>query len=448
MQAQETMPAQTSGASTGGLVMVVGGLLVAGGTLFPWVDILSELGTAPAEVNKTAILVAGVVTLCAGILFMSQRPRFRFLSVIAGGAALVSLIMLIEVTFDIQARFEKPIDLTAVLMWPFWFALIGAFVGVAGSIIAYRERPPKPVPVDAPAAGSFPQRARQWLGSNYLVAPAIIYAILVTQIPFLVTIWFSLQKWNLLRPDNSRFNGIQNYLDLFRTDEFVSAFYNTVILTFSAVTLSLVVGLFFAELVNHRFFGRGIVRTMLITPFLVMPVVAALGWKNMMFHPVFGVIDWVITSLGGPRIDWFAEYPMFSIIVIIVWRWAPFMMLILLAGMQALSDEVREAGRVDGASQWQEFRYIVMPHLRPFMQLSVLFGVIYILAEFDSIAMTTQGGPGDLTMNLPYLIYRTVFFSFDIGRASAMGVVLVVVTIIFATLLIRLMGRIMEGSGK
>jgi len=428
--------------------MVVGGLLVAGGAVFPWVDVLSEAGATPAEVNKTAILIAGVVTLCAGILFMSQRPRFRLVSVIAGGAALVSLIMLIEVTFDIQARFERPIDLTAVLAWPFWFALIGAFVGVAGSIVAFREKPPEPLPTGAPAAGSVSQRARQWLGSNYLVAPAIIYAILVTQIPFAVTIWFSLQKWNLMRPDNSRFNGIQNYLDLFRTDEFVSAFYNTVILTFSAVTLSLLVGLFFAELVNHRFFGRGIVRTMLITPFLVMPVVAALGWKNMMFHPVFGVIDWVITSLGGPRIDWFAEYPMFAIIVIIVWRWAPFMMLILLAGMQALSDEVREAGRVDGASQWQEFRYIVMPHLKPFMQLSVLFGVIYILAEFDSIAMTTQGGPGDQTMNLPYLIYRTVFFSFDIGRASAMGVVLVVVTIIFATLLIRLMGRIMEGSGK
>jgi len=392
--------------------------------------------------------VAGVVTLCAGVVFMTQRPRFQLASIAAGGAALVALIMLIEILFDIQARSDEPLDLTAVLKWPFWFSLVGGFAGVAGAITGYREKPPTMVPAHELVEASVPQRSRRWLRANYLVAPAIIYAIAITQIPFLVTIWFSLQKWNLLRPENSRFNGVQNYLDLFRTDEFASALYNTVFLTFFAVTLSLLLGLFFAELVNHRFPGRGIVRTLLITPFLVMPVVGALGWKNFMFNPVFGVVDWVITSLGGPRIDWFAEYPMEAVIIIVVWRWAPFMMLILLAGMQALSDEVREAGRVDGASQWQEFRFIVLPHLKPFMQLSLLFGVIYVLAEFDSIAMTTQGGPGDQTMNLPYLIYRTVFFSYDIGRAAAMGVVLVVITFIFATLLIRLMGRLMEGSGK
>ena len=290
------------------------------------------------------------------------------------------------------------------------------------------------------------ERASRWLGRNYLVLPAVIYAIVITQVPFLVTIWYSFQKWNLLRPENSRFNGIQNYIDIFRTGEFLSALINTVILTTTAVVLSLILGLFFAELVNHRFPGRGIVRTMLITPFLVMPVVAALGWKNMMLNPVFGVIDWVITSFGGPRVDWFTQYPMASIVVIVVWRWAPFMMIIMLAGMQALSDEVREAGRMDGATPWQEFRFIVIPHLKPFMQLCLLFGVIYILVEFDSIAMTTQGGPGNATMNLPYLIYRTLFYGYDIGHAAAMGVVLVVVTIIFATYLIRLLGRLMEGS--
>ena len=290
------------------------------------------------------------------------------------------------------------------------------------------------------------KRASRWLGRNGLVLPAVIYAIVITQVPFLVTIWYSFQKWNLLRPENSKFNGIQNYIDIFRTGEFVSALINTVVLTTAAVTLSLGFGLFFAELVNHRFPGRGVVRTMLITPFLVMPVVAALGWKNMMLNPVFGVVDWVITSLGGPRIDWFTQYPLASIIVIVVWRWAPFMMIIMLAGMQALSDEVREAGRMDGATPWQEFRFIVIPHLKPFMQLCLLFGVIYILVEFDSIAMTTQGGPGNATMNLPYLIYRTLFYGYDVGHAAAMGVVLVIVTIIFATYLIRLLGRLMEGN--
>ena len=150
-------------------------------------------------------------------------------------------------------------------------------------------------------------RARDWVARNGLIAPALIYAIVVTQAPFLVTIWFSLQKWNLLRPENSRFNGIQNYLDVFTRGEFLGALINTVILTTSAVLLSLALGLVFAELVNHRFPGRGIVRTMLITPFLVMPVIGALGWKNMMLDPVFGVVDWVITSLGSPRIEFMTD---------------------------------------------------------------------------------------------------------------------------------------------
>lgn len=298
-------------------------------------------------------------------------------------------------------------------------------------------------PVPAPRATG---RLRGWVSRNGLIIPAVIYAIIVTQAPFLLTIWFSLQKWNLLRPENSRFAGVQNYLDLFQTNDFINALVNTVILTTSAVVLSLLIGLFFAELVNHRFPGRGIVRTLLITPFLVMPVVGALGWKNMMLNPVFGVVDWVITSLGGPRIDWFADVPLASIITIVVWRWAPFMMLILLAGMQALSDEVREASRVDGASSVQEFRFIVLPHLKGYMQLGVLLGTIYILVEFDSIAMTTQGGPGNATMNLPYLIYQTVFYGYDVGKASAMGVIVVVITFIFAQWLIRLLGRLMEGN--
>ena len=435
--------------SLNGMGMVIGGLLVAGGTLFPWLDPLdTQLAATPVEINKEVILVSGVVTLCAGFLFMIQRPRYHLASIAAAGAALVSLILLLGIAFDVQARFTKAIDLTSMLRWDYWAALAGAFLGLLMSIRAYREKALPPV-ADAGPAPPLAQRTRHLARKHYLVAPAVIYAVVITQIPFLLTIWYSLQKWNLLRPENSRFNGLQNYADLFRdglNGEFPTALWNTVVLTFSAVLASLVLGLFFAELVNHRFPGRGIVRTMLITPFLVMPVAAALGWYNFMLSPVFGTIDWVITSLGGPRVDWFAQYPMFSVVLIVVWRWAPFMMLIMLAGMQALSDEVREAGRVDGATAWQEFRFIVLPHLKPFMQLCLLFGVIYILAEFDSIAMTTQGGPGTLTMNLPYLIYRKLFFGYDVGHASAMGVVLVVVTFVFATYLIRLLGRLMEGN--
>jgi sorbitol/mannitol transport system permease protein len=287
---------------------------------------------------------------------------------------------------------------------------------------------------------------RRWIGQNGLVAPALIYAIVVTQAPFLLTIWFSLQKWNLLRPENSRFNGIQNYIDLFTVGDFVPALIVTVVMTAGAVILSLVIGLLLAELVNQRFRGRDIVRTLLITPFLVMPVVSALGWKTTMLNPVFGVVDWLLTSLGLPRVDWFASVPLAAVTSIIIWRWAPFMMLILLAGLQALSDEVREASKVDGASDVQEFRFIVLPHLKSYIQLGVLLGTIYILSEFDTIAMTTQGGPGTATTNLPWLIYQKIFYGYDVGHAAAMGVIVVALTYIFAVNFIRVLGQLMRGN--
>jgi len=285
-----------------------------------------------------------------------------------------------------------------------------------------------------------------WIKQNGLIAPALIFAVVVTQAPFLLTIWFSLQKWNLLRPENSRFNGIGNYLDILTRGDFISALIVTVILTFSSVTVALVIGLGLANLVNQRFWGRNIVRTLLISPFLVMPVVAALTWKTTLLNPVFGIVDWVMTSVGLPRVDWFAEYPLVGIVTIIIWRWAPFMMLILLAGLQALSDEVREASKVDGASTWQEFRYIELPHLKSYMQLCVLLGTIYILSEFDTIYMTTQGGPGDRTTNLPYLIYQQVFVSSDVGHASAMGVLVVVIVYVFASYFIKLLSQLMRGN--
>ena len=300
------------------------------------------------------------------------------------------------------------------------------------------------------ALGAAPPRTagtvRSWISRNGLVAPALIYAIIVTQAPFVLTVWFSLQKWNLLRPENSRFNGIQNYIDLFTVGDFVPALVVTVVMTTGAVTLSLGIGLLLAVLVNQRFPGRDIVRTLLITPFLVMPVVSALGWKTTMLNPVFGVIDWVLTSVGLPRVDWFGSVPLAAVTSIVIWRWAPFMMLILLAGLQALNDEIREASKVDGASDVQEFRYIVLPHLKSYIQLGVLLGTIYILAEFDTIAMTTQGGPGTATTNLPWLIYQKIFYGYDVGHAAAMGVIVVALTYLFAVNFIRLLGQLMRGN--
>jgi len=289
---------------------------------------------------------------------------------------------------------------------------------------------------------------------RWLTAPAFIYAVVVTQVPFLFTLYYSTFRWNLMRPDRKANIGLQNYKNLISSLKDASDPYafrastiNTLIFTIGAVVLSLLLGLFYAELVNLRFPGRNVVRTMLITPFLVMPVAGALGWKNLMMDPDFGVIDWALRSLHlGFHPVWLAQYPRQSIIIMLVWRWAPFMMLILLAGMQSIDEEVREAARVDGATPAQEFIGITLPHLYRFMQLGALLGSVYIVQETDAIFMTTQGGPGTLTTNLPYHVYETAVRGSNVGLGAAMGVIVVLLTIVAMTLLLRALDRMLRGQ--
>src|SRR5215211_2325386 len=282
-----------------------------------------------------------------------------------------------------------------------------------------------------------------------LVLPALIFAIVVTQVPFLLTIWYSLQRWNLNRPERRSFVGLDNYVFLITRDPaFLEAIRNTVVFVVGSVLASLALGLLYAELVNHRFPGRGIVRTMLITPFLIMPAAAALTWKNQLLNPNYGVVDWAINTVlpGNPGPSWLDEFPMLSVVAVIVWRWAPFMMLILLAGMQSISEEVREAARVDGATARQEFLDITLPQLWRFMQLGGLLGTVFIVQEIDPIFIMTQGGPGDATTTLPYLVYEKARESFDIGRGAALGVIVVILSIVIITLLLRALDRMMRGS--
>ena len=286
-----------------------------------------------------------------------------------------------------------------------------------------------------------------------LLYPAMLYVIIVTQIPFVLTIYYSFRNYRLNRPDQNGWAGVENYRrlwdQLLNTDSaFFNALFNTVVLTVGSVVFAVLVGLFFAELVNHKFPGRAIVRTLLITPFLIMPAAAALSWKNLLFNPNFGFLDWFSSSVlpGSPSPNWLGDYPVLSIMTYLVWRWAPFMMLIFLAGMGSISEEVREAARVDGASAWEEFRSVTLPHLRRFFMLGSLLGTVYIFQDFDPIYLMTQGGPGQESTNLSYLVYRTAIQGSNYGQASAIGVITVILSIIAVTYLVRILSRVFEGE--
>ena len=267
--------------------------------------------------------------------------------------------------------------------------------------------------------------------------PALVYVILVTQIPFVLTIVYSLQNWNLLHPEPARFIGLQNYIDVVGDPATRNAIWNTIVLTVFAIALSVAFGVGIAMLLNREIFGKGLVRTLMIGPFLVMPTAAALMWKDTLLNPVTGVVNYVLGPIGLGRVDWFSQFPMATIVGIEVWRWTPFMMLIVLAGLQSQNQEVLEAARVDGARALQMFRYITLPFIRPFIELGALLGSLFVVQSFDTIFMTTGGGPGTATTNMPYLLYLVAFQGFDIGKASAIGVLAVILTMIVASFALR-----------
>ncbi|MER7436296.1 sugar ABC transporter permease [Pseudonocardia alni] len=271
--------------------------------------------------------------------------------------------------------------------------------------------------------------------------PALIFTIIVTQLPFLVTIWYSLQSWNLVRPGSQRFVGLENYATVFTDSQFRGVALNSILLTLGAVAIAMVLGLLIALLLNRAFVGRGIVRTLIITPFLITPVAGALLWKSVLFDPTYGLVNFLLSPFGAGQTDWVSTFPRAAVIVALVWQWTPFMMLLILAGLGSQPQEVLEAARMDGATGFAVFREVTLPHLQRFIELGVVLGAIYLVNTFDTIYMMTQGGPGTASANLPFYIYQRAFLGFDIGESAAMGVVTVVATIIVATLALRLIFR-------
>ena len=297
------------------------------------------------------------------------------------------------------------------------------------------------VPPAALAGTAQPSRLRKPSFRFLLLLPAILYLVAMTQAPFVLTLWYSLHKWILTSPELGQgWVGLENYTyTVIEDPTFRDAVVNTLVMTVAIVGGSLVLGLAIALLLNRRFPLRGLVRALLIAPFFVMPTVNAVVWKNLLLNPVFGLLNWVGTSLGFVRIDWLAVAPKVSIIVMAVWQWTPFMMLILLAGLQGLSDEVREAAHVDGATSLAEFRFITLPLLGRYIELAVLLGTIYVLQIFGEIFVATQGGPGTATTTVPYYVYQTISQSNDVGSSTAQGVLAVLFASIIAALLLRLL---------
>ncbi|MBL8580335.1 MAG: sugar ABC transporter permease [Mesorhizobium sp.] len=277
--------------------------------------------------------------------------------------------------------------------------------------------------------------------ARFMMAPSVILLLFWMIVPLAMTVWFSFLNYNLLNPGNVSFAGLFNYRFFLTDPAFVQSIWNTLLLVLGVLLITVVGGILLALLLDQPIFGQGIVRILVISPFFVMPPVAALVWKNMIMHPGYGVFADIAKFFGAQPIDWFAQYPLLSIIIIVAWQWLPFATLILLTALQSLDSEQKEAAEMDGANFVNRFIYLTLPHLARAITVVILIQTIFLLSVYAEILVTTNGGPGYASTNLPFLIYRTALLGYDVGGASAGGVIAIILANIVAFFLMRAVGK-------
>lgn len=217
---------------------------------------------------------------------------------------------------------------------------------------------------------------------RWLQAPSIIVLMLWMVVPLSMTLYFSTIRYNLMYPERTGFVGLSNY-EFFWTDQaFGPALLNTLLLVGSVLAISVILGLMIALLIDRPFAGRGLVRVMLISPFFIMPTVNALLWKNMMMNPIYGLFAVVALAMGVEPIDWLAQWPLLSIIIMVSWQWTPFAILIFMTSLQSKDQDQKEAAILDGAGAWAQFWNLTLPHLARPIAIVLMIQMIFSSIDF------------------------------------------------------------------
>jgi len=277
--------------------------------------------------------------------------------------------------------------------------------------------------------------------ARFMMAPSVIVLFVWMIVPLVLTLFYSFQRYNLQHPERAGFVWFRNYYFFLTDPAFLQAISNTLILVVGVLVITVVGGILLALLLDQPIWGQGIVRLLVIAPFFVMPTVSALVWKNMLMHPQYGIFAWLWQLVGQRPIAWLQDLPLLSVTLITSWEWLPFATLILLTALQSLDEDQKEASEMDGANFINRFIYIILPHLARAITVVILIETIFLLGIFAEIYVTTQGGPGYSSTNLPFLVYVQALLNFDVGGASAGGVIAVILANIVAIFLIRIVGK-------
>lgn len=255
--------------------------------------------------------------------------------------------------------------------------------------------------------------------------------------PLVNVIWMSFFDYSLLDIKHPSWNNFGNYKDLFADNVFWQSFGRTIWYVGVTVALQFVFGMGIALLLNKNFRGRNIIRGLIFLPWTIPTLIVAVIWM-WIFQPQFGVLNYIFKTLGliSENMNWLTstETAMWSIIVAAVWRQLPFMMVMLLAGLQTVPSDLIEAARIDGANKWQVFRNITIPSLMSVIKTVTLTSIIGNFQMFTLFYNMTAGGPVRATTTLTVYTYETAFMSYDLGKGAAIGVIWMIFLVGFGTL--------------
>lgn len=276
-------------------------------------------------------------------------------------------------------------------------------------------------------------RSRELTFGLLLVAPALLLVAGIFLYPAVYTLTLSFTGFDMVRLEIGEFVGLNNYARLFANPGFVDAIWRTIYFGLLIAVAASVVGFLIALLLNQKFYGRALLRVVVVLPWAVPPVVAGVLWGQM-FHADVGFVNALLFRLG--LVDqyriWLGDgWTALHVIAIAeIWKAIPFMVLFFLAGLQSIPQQLFEAAAVDGATPWQRFRFVLLPLMVPIAIPLALIQFVWAMKAFDTIFVLTRGGPAGSTTTLNYFVYQEAFQSFDLGRASAAAYVLLLVTLV------------------
>lgn len=288
------------------------------------------------------------------------------------------------------------------------------------------------------------QRKKINIKSPYLLLlPSLLAMVVIIGFPTIQMIRYSFLNWRFGKViSTASWVGLENYKWIFSSPSstFLHSVIITIIFTFFSLIIQLIFGMLIALLIRNKIYARPFIITCLMLPTLLMPVMVGMMWR-MYLYPS-GIVNFILQSLFNITIDWYgSNWALVAVILVQVWQFTPFFIIALYAGLQAMPEELLEAASVDGANSWRKFWYIAFPLLKPVIMVCIIIRAMWILRTFDVIYVMYGGGPGSATEVLSLAVYRALFMQRNIGRASAISVLLVIIVIVLTFVFYRMFYR-------